>query len=226
MNVACRVEVNGKGMPSVTDSRLDEGAFMPEAPVNLGRSCRALRSLDSTLLACSSKRRQRQRHPLLHPPSRADLSPTSKLPSAPSLTQQYRAGTCREHAQAKYAKEQGHADFTLSPSSKRHPVFTLHRRNTRARNTTHKLVHCLLHPLPPPHELALSSSSFAPPHTTTTSDHRCLALLAHCTPYTALLLTNTTPHPNCLLSQHDFFGTQTPLHVQVKTDRHSIQPAL
>jgi hypothetical protein len=72
---------------------------------------------------------------------------------------------------------------------------------------------------------ALLLQLFAPPHTTTTSDHRCLALLAHCTPYTALLLTNTTPHPNCLLSQHDFFGTQPPLHVQVKTDRHSIQPA-
>jgi hypothetical protein len=161
---------------------------------------------------------------LTHPLSRRlSIHPqySSVLHRSPS---KYRAGTCREHAQAKYAKEQGHADFTSSPS-KRHPVFTLHQRNTRARNTTHKLVHRSLHP-PPPHELALSSSSFAPPHTTTTSDHRCLALLEHCTPYTALLLTNTAPHPNCLLSQHDFFGTQPPLHVQVKTDRHSIQPAL
>jgi hypothetical protein len=157
---------------------------MPEAfkaPAELSGSCRALRSLDSTLLACSSKRRRRQRHPLPHHPlsRRLLIHPqnSSVLHRSPS---KYQAGTCREHAQAKYAKEQGHADFTSSPSSdilsSRYTDAT-HARATPPTNLS--IAHCTHHhrtslrspppalllftPPPPPTTAVLHSLSTALP---------------------------------------------------------------
>jgi hypothetical protein len=93
IHMVCCVEVKGKGMVQCPRrQKADQGTFMPEAfkaPAELSRSCRALRSLDSTLLACSSKRPRRQRPPLPHPPTVAPtLHPPSILLSAPPLTQQ------------------------------------------------------------------------------------------------------------------------------------------
>lgn len=196
-------------------------------PLTVPRRCRALRSLESTLLAWLIAPRRRQ---LPHPfftHRRADLSSTRNslplhlLPSAIWLV--LVASTRRLSTQ-----RAGTRGFHFL---QRHPAFTLHRHHTRARKH------------------ALACSSLTPPNTTTTTittfehppppalllltppplplDNRCLALLEHC----------TTRHKSPPPHQHDtlpqlsaiiprFLWQSPPLHVQVKTDRHSIQPAL
>ena len=131
----------------------------------------------------------------------------------PSLTQQYPAGTCREHAQAKYAKSWDTRISLASATPSSRYTATSHTRAQARTHHHHLLVHRSLHThtttsLPPPLSsilhLQLCSSSPPPPPT------------------------NTTPsYPTCPPSYHDFFGNQSPpVHVPVKTDRHSIQPAL
>lgn len=91
---------------------------------------------------------------------------TTNLP--PSLTQQYPAGTCREHAQAKYAKSWDTRILLASATPCLHATpRPLIRARKHAPTTTYlSIAHCTR--TPPPHyhhhSRASSTSSFAPPH--------------------------------------------------------------
>ena len=133
-----------------------------------GRSCRALRKLGIDLACCCLLHHESNSNTPSARAHRCDNNSLSATNSPPSLTQQDPAGTCREHAQAKYAKSW---DTRILLASATPCLHATPRPLTRARKhapiTTYlSIAHCTRTPLPHyhHHSRASSTSSFAPPY--------------------------------------------------------------
>ena len=178
---------------------------------NTGRSCRALSAKGSSLLlaCCWLARRTTATHPF-----------RSTTPLCPRATHLHRSSSniprelvlvaSTRRLSTQRAGTRGFYFASATPCLHATPrPLTRARKHAPTYLSIARSLHTHTTTSPPPPlssilHLQLCSSSPPPPHT------------------------NTTPScPTCPPSYHDFFGNQSPpVHVPVKTDRHSIQPAL
>jgi hypothetical protein len=107
---------------------------------------------------------------------------------------------------------------------------TSHARASKHPRTYLSIAHCT--PLPPLLLLPPLSSTPPPPALLLITapipfDHRCLALLEHCTchkPFSTHQHGTLLPQLSAIIPR--FLWHPPPIHVRIKTDRHSIQAAL